>query len=88
MTQQVIETTTDDEIDLTELLAKLWRGRWLVAGVTAAGIGLAATYAFTAEQAWTSQATIEVPRVEALGDYYTAQMSLRRITAQAVDTPK
>ena len=88
MNPHAIETPDNDEIDLTELLAKLWRGRWLIAGVTAAGIGLAATYAFTAEQAWTSQATIEVPRVEALGDYYTAQMALRRITGQAVETPQ
>jgi len=69
----------EDEIDLAELLAKLWRGRWLITGVTAAGIGLAAAYAYTAKEEWTSRATIVQPQAEELGDYYQAQQQLWRI---------
>lgn len=78
----------DDEIDLGELIAKLWQGRVLIAGVTVLSVAAAAGYAFTAKEEWTSQAIIEMPRLEALGDYYKAQMVLRRITGKSTETPE
>ena len=38
----------DDEIDLVELLAILWRRRWLMAGVFVIIVGLAVAYCFVA----------------------------------------
>lgn len=66
----------DDEIDLTELLAKLWRGRWLIAGVTGGTLTLACVYAFTAPQVWTSMATIAPPSFEQMGSYYLTKHQL------------
>ncbi|MCP9760687.1 hypothetical protein EGI20_15545 [Aquitalea sp. S1-19] len=69
----------DDEIDLSELIAKLWQGKLIIAGVTALSIAAAAGYAFTTKEEWTSRASIEQPRAEDLGDYYQAQQQLWRI---------
>jgi chain length determinant protein (polysaccharide antigen chain regulator) len=78
----------DDEIDLAELVAKLWQGRLIIAGVTALSIAAAGIYAFLAKEEWTSQAVIDTPRLEALGDYYKVQMELRRITGKSTETPE
>lgn len=75
MNQQTIKSQ-DDEIDLTELLAKLWRGRWLIAGITGGTLTLASVYAFTAPQAWTSMATIAPPSFEQMGSYYLIKHQL------------
>lgn len=66
----------DDEIDLTELLAKLWRGRWLIAGITGGTLTLACVHAFTAPQVWTSRATIAPPSFEQMGSYYLTKHQL------------
>jgi len=66
----------DDEIDLTDLLAKLWHGRRLIAGITGGTLTLACVHAFTAPQVWTSIATIAPPSFEQMGSYYLAKHQL------------
>jgi len=49
----------DDEIDLLALLATLWRGKWWIALVTAAAMGVGVWYAFVAATPmYTASATV------------------------------
>lgn len=75
----------DDEIDITDLLAKLWRGRWLITAITSGTLTLACVYAFTAPQVWTSTATIAPPSFEQMASYYLTKHQLD--TAQLFSKP-
>ena len=44
----------DDEIDLMELVANLWEGRWLIAGVTALSVALGSAYTWITPNSFTA----------------------------------
>ncbi|WP_077578121.1 MULTISPECIES: Wzz/FepE/Etk N-terminal domain-containing protein [unclassified Salinivibrio] len=48
----------DDEIDLRELFAALWQGKWWVIGLSMLCMLVAAAYAFTQPNVYSAQATI------------------------------
>lgn len=53
----------DDEIDLRELFAALWKGKWIIIACTFICTALAITYALMAKEQWSSTATITQPKV-------------------------
>lgn len=65
---------TNEEIDLIELIRVLWKKKLLIAIVTFIFTALAAVYAFTAKEKWTSQAEVIAPRVTDISEY----LSLRK----------
>ena len=81
-----VDVNNDEEINLAELLGHLWQGRMIIAMTTILLIVGAGAYAYWVKEKWTSHAVIETPRLEALGDYYKAQMDLRRITGNTTET--
>lgn len=66
----------DNEIDLTALLIKLWKGRKVVTFTTLAGLATAFAYVMNAPQVWVSSATIAPPSYEQMGDYYLIKTQL------------
>lgn len=59
-TQSTYQPVPDDEIDLRELFLKLWRGKWLIVGVTFVCSAIAVTYALLAEPVFRSEALVQV----------------------------
>ncbi|MFC3626288.1 Wzz/FepE/Etk N-terminal domain-containing protein [Vogesella amnigena] len=76
MNLHAVKPQEDEEIGLTELIAKLWRGRWTIASITGSTVMLACVYAFNSPQVWTSMATIAPPSIEQMGEYYLAKRQL------------
>lgn len=66
----------DDEINLTEILVKLYQGRWAVVTTAGVGLALAGLYIITAPQVWIASATLAPPSYEQMGDYYLAKTQL------------
>lgn len=66
----------DGEIDLIELLAKLWRSRLILIATTATGLILAGFYTAIVPKVWTSRATIAPPSFEQMGHYYLLKTKL------------
>lgn len=60
----------DDEIDLFELMATLWKKKGIILLVTFLTTALAAGYAFTAKEQWTSEAIVTVPNAAAVSNLY------------------
>ncbi|WP_176752441.1 LPS O-antigen chain length determinant protein WzzB [Pelistega sp. MC2] len=82
-TQQV--SRQDDEIDLFELFAVLWKKKLLIIAVTLLSIILAAIYAFTAKEEWTSKAQIVAPKAVQLGSYLEAERRYARFSDMGTD---
>ncbi|MGL5283055.1 MAG: Wzz/FepE/Etk N-terminal domain-containing protein, partial [Plesiomonas shigelloides] len=61
----------DDEIDLFELMATLWKKKGIIVLVTFLTTALAAGYAFTAKEQWTSEAIVTVPSAAAVSNLYS-----------------
>lgn len=62
-----------DEIDLFELFATLWKKKLTIILFTICTIALAAAYAFTAKEAWTSKAQVVPAKAIQLGAYLEAE---------------
>nr|QLL91145.1 Wzz [Plesiomonas shigelloides] len=60
----------DDEIDLFELMATLWKKKGIIVLVTFLTTALAAGYAFTAKEQWTSEAIVTLPSAAAVSNLY------------------
>lgn len=60
----------DDEIDLFELMATLWKKKGIIVLITFLTTALAAGYAFTAKEQWTSEAIVTVPSAAAVSNLY------------------
>lgn len=76
----------DDEIDLIELIRVLWKNKLQIIAVTAITTILAAAYAFTAKQQWTSKATVVAPRLSDMGEYLAIRREYNRILqTEAID---
>ena len=72
------QTNYDDEIDLFDLFATVWQGKWLIIAITIVGIVLAGRYAFTAKEQWTSKAQVRVPEPRQLEQYLNIEESYHR----------
>lgn len=60
----------DDEIDLFELMVTLWKKKRIILLVTFLATALAAGYAFTAKEQWTSEAIVTVPSAASVSNLY------------------
>lgn len=76
----------DDEIDLIELVRVLWKNKLQIIAITAITTILAAAYAFTAKQQWTSKATVVAPTLSDMGEYLAIRREYNRILqTEAID---
>ncbi|SUO97895.1 LPS O-antigen chain length determinant protein WzzB [Suttonella indologenes] len=76
----------DDEIDLIELIRVLWKNKLQIIAVTAITTILAAAYAFTAKQQWTSKTTVVAPTLSDMGEYLAIRREYNRILqTEAID---
>ncbi|EKA4522640.1 LPS O-antigen chain length determinant protein WzzB [Vibrio cholerae] len=63
---------TNDEIDLKELFAALWQGKWLILMTTLLFSVGAISYALTAQEWWSSKATVSQPQLQGIASYQQA----------------
>lgn len=78
---------TNDEIDLVELIRVLWKNKLQIIAITAITTILAAAYAFTAKEQWTSKATVIAPRLSDMGEYLAIRREYNRILqTEAIDS--
>ncbi|MGO2498692.1 MAG: LPS O-antigen chain length determinant protein WzzB [Vibrio litoralis] len=59
----------DDEIDLRELFAALWKGKWIIIACTFICTALAIAYALMAKEQWSSIAKVAQPQVSDYSEY-------------------
>lgn len=79
MNDMTTQSLQNDEIDLLELIRTLWKHKVQIIVITALTTLLAAMYAFTAKQQWTSKATVIAPRLTDMGDYLAIRREYNRI---------
>ncbi|TXZ77092.1 LPS chain length-determining protein [Vibrio mimicus] len=59
----------NDEIDLKELFAVLWQGKWLIIITTLLFSVAAIGYALTAQEWWSAKATVSQPQLQGIASY-------------------
>ncbi|EJL6263775.1 LPS chain length-determining protein [Vibrio cholerae] len=62
----------NDEIDLKELFAALWQGKWLIIIITLLFSVAAIGYALTAQEWWSAKATVSQPQLQGIASYQQA----------------
>ncbi|WKY93045.1 LPS O-antigen chain length determinant protein WzzB [Vibrio metoecus] len=62
----------NDEIDLKELFAALWQGKWLIIMTTLLFSVAAIGYALTAQEWWSAKATVSKPQLQNITAYQQA----------------
>ncbi|EIV0335956.1 LPS O-antigen chain length determinant protein WzzB [Vibrio cholerae] len=62
----------NDEIDLKELFAALWQGKWLIIMTTLFCSVIAIGYALTAQEWWSAKATVSQPQLQGITSYQQA----------------
>nr|WP_303660127.1 Wzz/FepE/Etk N-terminal domain-containing protein [Vibrio cholerae] len=62
----------NDEIDLKELFAALWQGKWLIIIITLLFSVAAIVYALTAQEWWSAKATVSQPQLQGIASYQQA----------------
>ncbi|EGQ8476260.1 chain-length determining protein [Vibrio cholerae] len=62
----------NDEIDLKELFSALWQGKWLIIMITLLFSVAAIGYALTAQEWWSSKATVSQPQLQGIASYQHA----------------
>ncbi|GHY15051.1 LPS O-antigen chain length determinant protein WzzB [Vibrio cholerae] len=62
----------NDEIDLKELFAALWQGKWLIIIATLLLSVTAIGYALTAQEWWSAKATVSQPQLQGIASYQQA----------------
>ncbi|MDG2941715.1 LPS O-antigen chain length determinant protein WzzB [Exercitatus varius] len=67
------ELAKNDEIDLIDLIKILWKKKLVIFLSAVLFAVIAAIYAFTAKEQWTSKATVRAPLVSDLGTYFTLE---------------
>ncbi|MDY4279991.1 MAG: Wzz/FepE/Etk N-terminal domain-containing protein [[Pasteurella] mairii] len=75
----------DDEIDLIELIKILWKKKVWIILFTVIFTILAAIYAFTAKERWTSRAEVIEPNATDLGTYFNIRKEYARILGVEFD---
>ncbi|KAE9540307.1 chain length determination protein [Ursidibacter maritimus] len=79
-TQSTPRQIDNDEIDLIELIKVLWDQKlWIILSAFLS-TAIAAIYAFTAKEQWTSKAEIIAPKMTDIGDYLSIRQEYVRIT--------
>lgn len=76
------KSQTSDEIDLIKLLTLLWKKKVTIIATTFICVVIAAIYAFTAKQQWTSKAEVIAPTTVSLNNY----LNIRREYARILDS--
>lgn len=66
----MFQTPQNDEIDLFDLIAQLWKKKHWIIGCMLITTLLAAVYAFTAKEQWTATAVVDVPHFDTMDNYY------------------
>lgn len=69
----------EDEIDLRELFAALWQGKWIIIACTLVCTVLAIVYALIAKEQWSSTAKIAQPQVSDYSEYQNQVMQFQPI---------
>lgn len=62
----------NDEIDLKELFAALWQGKWLIIIITLLFSVAAIGYALNAQEWWSAKATVSQPQLQGIASYQQA----------------
>ncbi|EOX1766271.1 LPS O-antigen chain length determinant protein WzzB [Vibrio cholerae] len=62
----------NDEIDLKELFAALWQGKWLIIMTTLLFSVAAIGYALTSQEWWSAKATVSQPQLQGIASYQQA----------------
>ncbi|TQP74573.1 LPS O-antigen chain length determinant protein WzzB [Vibrio cholerae] len=62
----------NDEIDLKELFAALWQGKWLIIIITLLFSVAAIGYALTSQEWWSAKATVSQPQLQGIASYQQA----------------
>ncbi|EHY0935652.1 LPS chain length-determining protein [Vibrio cholerae] len=62
----------NDEIDLKKLFSALWQGKWLIIMTTLFFSVVAIGYALTAQEWWSSKATVSQPQLQGIASYQQA----------------
>ena len=75
----------NDEIDLFELLLRLWDKKGLILMVTLFTTLMAGIYAFTAKEQWTVKAYVSPPRIAQFEDYLTLRRAFARVSGIGAD---
>ncbi|WP_051323483.1 LPS O-antigen chain length determinant protein WzzB [Budvicia aquatica] len=75
----------NDEIDLFELLLRLWDKKGLILMVTLVTTLIAGIYAFTAKEQWTVKAYVSPPRMAQMDDYLTLRRAFARVSGINAD---
>lgn len=66
----MFQAPKNDEIDLFDLIAQLWKKKHWIIGCMLITTLLAAVYAFTAKEQWTATAVINAPTFHSMSNYY------------------
>lgn len=83
---QYPSSQAEDEIDLFELFSVLWKKKLVIAAFTLLAAAVAASYAFTTSEQWTSVAYVSTPRTEQIKAYLEQRRALARVGSdKAVD---
>ncbi|WP_312414682.1 LPS O-antigen chain length determinant protein WzzB [Pseudescherichia sp.] len=61
-----------EQFDLVDLLAQLWRGKWIIAAFVVIAVILAGVYIATAQEEWTSTAIVAQPDAAQVATYSNA----------------
>ncbi|WP_051323434.1 LPS O-antigen chain length determinant protein WzzB [Budvicia aquatica] len=75
----------NDEIDLFELLFRLWDKKGVILMVTLVTTLIAGTYAFTARAQWTVKAYVSPPQMAQMEDYLTLRRAFARVSGINAD---
>lgn len=79
------KSQTSDEIDLIELLTLLWKKKVIIIATTFICVVIAAIYAFTAKQQWTSKAEVIALTTVSLNNYLNIRREYARILGSDFD---
>lgn len=70
----------EDEIDLVDLFLVLWQKKvWIILSAFVCTL-LAAGYAFTAQEQWTSKSEVIAPKTTDFSSYFNVRKEYARIT--------
>ncbi|GKX53509.1 LPS O-antigen chain length determinant protein WzzB [Budvicia aquatica] len=75
----------NEEIDLFELLLRLWDKKGLILMVSLVTTLIAGIYAFTAKEQWTVKAYVSPPRIAQFEDYLTLRRAFARVSGISAD---
>ncbi|PHI28799.1 LPS O-antigen chain length determinant protein WzzB [Budvicia aquatica] len=75
----------NNEIDLFELLLRLWDKKGLILMVTLVTTLIAGIYAFTAKEQWTVKAYVSPPQMAQIEDYLTLRRAFSRVSGINAD---